>query len=313
MCGVGWFTRDKRHATFRRHARTGTVRPGYGPPVSNPAPTEHPTPAQAPVRRRHLSAVPTRRETLFDPADAWDRYRADGGRVARNELITHYAPLVGAVARKMAASMPPYVEVGDLISHGIFGLIDALEKFDPHAGVRFETYASVRVRGAIIDGLRHEDWVPRSVRAHARALDQASEELHRTLGRAPTSTDMAAHLGITIDALARNNTQVAQAQPAALDKVYEDHHDGPVLLRVLAQPGADPAEIVDARASITALAGSLARLEARRRLVIVLRYFEGLALTEIGTILGVTVSRVSQMHTEALATLRRELYALDAA
>jgi RNA polymerase sigma factor FliA len=243
----------------------------------------------------------------------WEHFKISGDRTAREQLILHYAPLVTMVANRVGAGLPSTVEQADLVSYGMFGLIDAIEKYQTDRDVKFETYASSRIRGAIIDELRAIDWIPRSVRTKARAVDRAFAELEGELRRAPTEHEVAARLQIDVSELRAVFTQLSTVNVAALDELLgsgsgSDRGDSLSLLDTLEDPAAeDPAGTVEAQETKILLARAIERLGEREKIVLVLYYYEGMTLAEIGRVLGVTESRISQMHTAAMLRLRTSL------
>ena len=239
----------------------------------------------------------------------WARYKLSGERPLRDQLILHYAPLVKFVAGRVGAGLPSSVDPADLVSYGIFGLIDAIDKFQPDRGVRFETYAAPRVRGAIIDELRSIDWVPRSLRAKARTIERTESELEGRLGRSPSDDELAEASGMTTDQLNDALTQVSSAMIMALDDVLVGGGGGePVRLSdSLASPEAGPGHEIERRETRHLLHEAILALGERHRLVLGLYYVEGLTLAEIGRVLGVTESRVCQIHTRAVLQLRSRL------
>jgi RNA polymerase sigma factor for flagellar operon FliA len=245
----------------------------------------------------------------------WDEYKKTGERRLRDQLIILYSPLVKYVAARVAVGLPQHVEQADLVSYGIIGLIDAIDRFDPAREVKFETYAIPRIRGAIIDELRAIDWVPRSVRAKARALEQAYAALEASLGRAPSDDELARELGIAEADLQAILQQVSFAGVAALDEVFfprGDRGDRVTLGDTLADTGTSPIALIEDKESREALARAVATLGERERMVLTLYYYEGMTLAEIGQVLGVTESRVCQIHAKAILQLRSRLGALDA-
>lgn len=245
----------------------------------------------------------------------WAVFKETGDRGARERLILHYAPLVTMVASRVGAGLPSSVEQADLVSYGMFGLIDAIEKFETNRAVKFETYASSRVRGAIIDELRAIDWIPRSVRTKARAVDRAFAELEGELRRAPSEQEVADRLEIGVGELRAVFTQLSTVNVAALDELLgsgSERGDSLTLIDTLEDPAApDPAGSVEAREMKIMLARAIERLGEREKIVLVLYYYEGMTLAEIGRILGVTESRISQMHTAAMLRLRSTLQEHD--
>jgi RNA polymerase sigma factor for flagellar operon FliA len=244
-------------------------------------------------------------------AQTWQRFKTTGDRDAREELILLYAPLVTMVANRVGAGLPTSVEQADLVSYGMFGLIDAIEKYETERAVKFETYASSRIRGAIIDELRAIDWIPRSVRTKARAVDRAFAELESELHRAPSENEVASRLAISVGELRGVFSQLATVNVAALDEMLgsgSERGDALSLLDTLEDPGAvDPQGSIEVQETKILLARAIERLGEREKIVLVLYYYENMTLAEIGRVLGVTESRISQMHTAAMLRLRTYL------
>jgi RNA polymerase sigma factor for flagellar operon FliA len=243
--------------------------------------------------------------------ELWRRYKNDADERARERLVVAYAPLVKYVAGRMASGLPPHVQEADLISYGLVGLISAIDRFDLEREIKFETYAITRVRGAIIDELRSLDWVPRSVRASAREIERANARLEHTLHRAPTDEEMAAELHVSVSDFQGTLLAIANSSVVALDELWtgaDASGDQVSLLDTLEDPSApDPAHAVDQRSRREMVADALARLPERERLVIALYYYENLTLREIGEVLGVSESRISQLHTKAVLRLRSHM------
>lgn len=241
----------------------------------------------------------------------WRDFKETGSTEARERLILHYAPLVKFVAGRLAAGLPQNVEQADLISFGMFGLIDALDRFDPAREVKFETYAIPRIKGAIIDELRALDWVPRSVRFKARELDKAYQHLEAKLGRPPTDEEVAGHLGVSLEELHEVINQISFVSVLALDDVVGgggERGEQRTLLDTLADAGsADPTSDLEGQEMRSILSAAISDLGEREKVVVTLYYFEGLTLAEIGDILGVTESRICQIHTKAVSNLRKSL------
>jgi RNA polymerase sigma factor FliA len=238
----------------------------------------------------------------------WADYKRTGAQDLRDELIVQYSPVVTYVAGRVAVGLPRSIEYADLVSYGIFGLIDAIEKFDADRGVKFETYAIPRIRGAVIDELRSIDWVPRSVRSKARAVEEAYATLESRLGRSPADAEVAAEMDITEAELQEILATISLAGVAALDDVIAGSVDGtgdaPTLGDVLADRGDDPGTVYEDQETKQALVEAITGLEERDKLVLALYYFEGLTLAEIGKVIGVTESRVCQLHTKLVLRLR---------
>ncbi len=240
--------------------------------------------------------------------DLWRRYKRDGDDRARERLVVAYSPLVKYVSGRMASGLPAHVEEADLISYGLGGLISAIERFELEREIKFETYAITRIKGAIIDELRSLDWVPRSVRARARAIERANTKLEHKLQRAPTDEEMADELEMSVSDFQDALLQISNSTVAALDELWtvsDASGDQVSLLDTLQDPGApDPAKVMDATDLKDRIADAIARLPEREKLVVALYYYENLTLREIGEVLGVTESRVSQLHTKAVLRLR---------
>ena len=265
--------------------------------------------ARAAAKGKAAQAVKTKVPATLE--ETWGSYKVDGSPEAREKLIVHYAPLVKYVASRVATGLPANVEQADLVSYGIFGLIDALEKFDPSREIKFETYAIPRIRGAIIDELRSLDWVPRSVRFKAREVEKAYSELEAKLKRAPSDAEIAEHLGVSLPELHDIVTQISFVTVTALEEVVSagpDRGESMSLLDTLADlAAADPAAGLEGNETRLMLSTAINSLSEREKIVITLYYFEGLTLAEIGDVLGVTESRVCQIHTKAVGQLRNNL------
>ena len=243
--------------------------------------------------------------------DLWRRYKASADERARERLVVAYSPLVKYVAGRMGSGLPAHVEEADLISYGLGGLISAIERFDLTREIKFETYAITRIRGAIIDELRTLDWVPRSVRARARAFERTNMKLEARLQRAPTDEEMAVELEISVDDFQDALVQISNSTIVALDELWnvsDSSGDSVSLLDTLPDRGApDPQVLVDESELRDRIADAIAALPEREKLVVALYYYENLTLREIGEVLGVTESRVSQLHTKAVLRLRSKL------
>jgi RNA polymerase sigma factor FliA len=231
----------------------------------------------------------------------WAEYRATGEAGLRNRLVLQYAPLVKYVAGRLRTRMPDSVDPDDLVSDGVLGLMDAIERFEPARGLSFQTFAVPRIRGAIIDGMRSMDFVPRSVRDKLRAVQRAQVLLEERLGRLPEDTEVAREVGIPVQQL-RDLSRQGNSNHASLDDFD--------LADELSSAADHQVEQGDVNASLMRVVDQLAE---RDQVIIALYYFEGLTLAEIGQVLGVTESRVSQVHRRATTTLREKLLALDSA
>jgi RNA polymerase sigma factor for flagellar operon FliA len=243
--------------------------------------------------------------------DLWRRYKQDGDKGARERLVVAYSPLVKFVAGRLGAGLPSHVEDADLISYGLMGLIGSIERFEPERGIKFETFAMTRIRGAIIDELRSLDWVPRSVRARAREIEAAQSKLEHQLQRAPTEAELAAKVGLTEEELQNSLLEIANSSVYALDELWsisDSSGDSVSLLDTISDPRAeDPQESLASSEVKDRLTESIGSLPEREQLVVALYYYENLTLREIGEVLGVTESRVSQLHTKAVMRLKSSL------
>ncbi len=243
--------------------------------------------------------------------DLWERFKAHGDPVVRERLILHYAPLVKYVAGRVGVGLPANVDQGDLVSYGVFGLIDAIEKFDLERAIKFETYAITRIRGAIIDELRAMDWIPRSVRSKARDVERAYAALEAELHRTPTEPEVAARMGITLKDLHGIFSQVSYVNVVALDEllgVSGEKGESLSLGDTLEDPRVeDPVTAFENEETKYLLSRAIDQLPEREKIVVTLYYYENLTLSEIGKVLGVTESRVCQMHTKAVIAMRAKL------
>lgn len=243
--------------------------------------------------------------------DLWRRYKDDGDEGARERLVVAYSPMVKFVAGRLGAGLPSHVEDADLISYGLVGLIGAIERFEPERGIKFETFAMTRIRGAIIDELRSLDWVPRSVRARAREIEAAQSKLEHELQRAPTEAELAAKLNLTEEELQSALLEIANSSVYALDELWtvsDSSGDQVSLLDTIAdESAADPQEALASTEVKDLLTEAIGGLPEREQLVVALYYYENLTLREIGEVLGVTESRVSQLHTKAVMRLKSSL------
>jgi RNA polymerase sigma factor FliA len=244
-------------------------------------------------------------------AELWRDYKAHGTKEARERLILHYSPLVKFVAGRVAAGLPQSIEQSDLVSYGIFGLIDAIDKFDLGRGFKFETYAISRIKGSIIDELRSIDWVPRSVRAKARAIERAFSKLENERKRTPDDRELAFELGMSEDELAQVLSQISFVGLVALDELLSaggaERDSATTVGDMLADRTHDPVHAFEMDEMKHLLADAINRMPDRERLVLTLYYYEGLTLSEIGDVLGVTESRICQIHTKAILQLRARL------
>jgi RNA polymerase sigma factor for flagellar operon FliA len=247
-------------------------------------------------------------ERMNSVEELWADYKSSGDQSARDRLILHYSPMVKYVAGRVAAAMPSHVDYADLVSYGILGLIDAIGKFEPERGIKFETYGVPRVRGAILDELRSTDWVPRSVRSKARAVDTAFSKLEGTLGRSPSDGELAGELGMTPSDLNGILRQTSRAGLLQLDDVlFHQGGSAQTLGDTIPDQNDSPGARMEREETREQLAKAIRQLDERERKVLTLYYYEGLNLSEIGDVLGVTESRTCQIHTKAVLHLRQRL------
>lgn len=243
-------------------------------------------------------------------SDIWRRWRECQEQSARQELVQKYAKIVKYVAGRMAIGLPHYVEFSDLMSAGLLGLIQAIDNFDHLRGIKFETYAIPRIRGAILDELRSQDWFPRSLRRKAKQLEEAFSTLEARLGRPATNQEVADALQIDVGELDGILGEVAVATIMSLDADTsgEESEQSNSLGDHLADPRAEDVERTLAAQEMRELiARRLAELPDKEQLVLVLYYYEELTLKEIGEILDVTESRVCQIHTKAIMRLKGKI------
>ena len=247
-----------------------------------------------------------------DTKSLWRQFSTNkDDKALRDRLIRTYAPLVKYVAGRLGSGLPAHVDEGDLVSYGLLGLIGAIERFDPNRDIKFETYAIARIKGSIIDELRAMDWVPRSVRSRARDIERAIGELERKLMRAPTDEEISEKLGVTVDDLNESLSEIGRSSIAALDELWTISSTGgdqvALIDTIEDTQGPEPQTELAQTELKEALGEAIARLPEREKLVVTLYYYEELTLREIGEVLGVTESRVSQLHTKAILRLKARL------
>ena len=260
-------------------------------------------------------AEPTAADAPAPPDSAvaglWDDFKRTGDPALRERLILHYSPLVKYVAGRVRVGLPGALDSADFVSSGIFGLIDAIERFEPDRHIKFETYAIARIRGAIIDELRALDWIPRSLRQKAREIEQASVRLEQSLGRTPSESEIAKELGIPLGELHQIFSKLSLVNVAALDELLAlptQSGDRIPLMETLEDGDApDPVALFETMETRALLARAVNSLPDRDKTVVTLYYFEGMTLAQIGEVLGVSESRVCQIHTKAVLTLRGKL------
>ena len=227
----------------------------------------------------------------------------------KDKLILEYAPLIRFIAQKIAVRLPSNIELDDLISSGVIGLMDAIEKYDPTRDNKFKTYAEFRIRGAILDELRAQDWVPRSVRDKAKLLDRTTMELEAQLGRIPADEEIAQRLNMTMDEFFDLLNQVRPVSVLSIDEqaTFSNVDKKSILNLLESCKLSNPFNQLNVKSIKEIVAKAIEELPERQRLVLSLYYYEDLNLKEIGKILRVTESRVSQLHAQAVSRLRQKL------
>ncbi|MFQ5515591.1 MAG: FliA/WhiG family RNA polymerase sigma factor [Myxococcota bacterium] len=224
----------------------------------------------------------------------------------KQQIVLEHTALVRYVVSRIASRLPAHVDLEDLHNTGVIGLMDAIDKFDPRRDCKFRTYAEFRVKGAILDELRALDWVPRSVRQKGRRLERAYEEVEQRLGREASDDEVARSLGIDVEELHALSHQAAGVAIVHMDQLRStDDWDAPLPGEVFEDPQSEnPFDSLRARRDADSLADCIAHLSEREKLVIMLYYYEDLSMKEIGSVLGITESRVCQIHGKALGRLR---------
>lgn len=265
--------------------------------------TERIAAATAPV---HVPA-PT---ALMDEDALWPRYQRTRDPAIRDTLIRRYAPLVRYVAGKVAAGLPSSVEFDDLVGYGVFGLFDAIEKFDPEKNVKFKTYAVTRIRGAIFDELRVMDWVPRSVRQKAREIEEAVMVLESRLGRPATDQEIARSMGVDDTEFSHIMLKISGTAVLSLNDVWFAGSEADRICigeSIEAPSGFNPESSVERDDIRRVVKQAIGELPEKEKKVLILYYYENLTLKEIGQVLEVTESRISQLHSKAVIRLRAKL------
>ena len=241
-----------------------------------------------------------------DKEKLWDVYRKKPTQELREQLIIEYAPLVKLVAGRLSMYLGHNVEYDDLVSYGIFGLIDAIDKFDLAKNVKFETYASLRIRGAILDQIRKMDWIPRTVRQRQRKMDEAIKQIEMRTGKNATDEELARELGLTEDELCNWQSQMKVTNVVSLNE-FEENGPEPVIDTSNKSHFAQPEDVVEEAELKETLVAALDLLTEKERKVIELYYYEEMTLKEISKILEVSESRVSQPHTKGLLKMRKRM------
>lgn len=237
----------------------------------------------------------------------WDEYSKNKTPELRERIIIEYASLVKIVAGKLGIYLGYNVEYDDLVGYGTFGLIDAIDKYDFDKGVKFETYASLRIRGAILDQVRRMDWLPRTVRQKQKRMDAAYQKLEAESGRFATDEELAAELDISVEELAQWQNQTKAAGVVSLDEYLEQGSENGIVGTVESEDFAGPEKQMEQKTMKELLVQSLESLTEKEKKVILLYYYEELTLKEISEVLEVSESRISQLHTKAIQKLRLKL------
>ncbi len=240
----------------------------------------------------------------------WQRWLRRRNVAARDHLIVSYSPLVKFIAGRVGSGLPASVDPGDLVSCGVLGLIDAIERFDPNQGVKFETFATPRIRGAIYDGLRQLDWVPRSIRTRAREVQRAIHEFEVVNGRSPSDPELAEQLGLERPELDRWLTSIASTTVGPLQRALDAGVEPVALSGEVPQ---SPSKLVEDQEVRELVRSEIGKLPDREKLVLSLYYDEGLTLVQIARVLGVSESRVPQLHSKSVLHLRSRLEAAGVA
>ncbi|MBB6675536.1 FliA/WhiG family RNA polymerase sigma factor [Cohnella nanjingensis] len=239
--------------------------------------------------------------------DVWRRWKEDGDSDAKKQLIEHYLPLVDYVSSRMAVGLPKNVSKDDLVSNGSMGLIDAIEKFDYQRGLQFETYASWRIRGSIIDGLRQGDWVPRSVRDKAKKMEDAYAVLEQRHLRSATDEEICDYLNISNKDFQQMLQEVAVATICSLEEPIREEESETRLSLLVDEKALNPEFKVHETYLKDSLAQGIEKLTAKERTVVSLFYYEDLSLSEIAEVMSLSPSRISQLHSKAILRLRAAL------
>ena len=241
-----------------------------------------------------------------DTDKLWNEYQKKPTQEIREQLILAYAQLVKLVAGRLSMYLGHNVEYDDLVSYGVFGLIDAIDKFDMTKNVKFETYASLRIRGAILDQIRKMDWIPRTVRQRQRKIDEAIKQIEMRTGRTATDEEIAVELGLSEDELLNWQSQLKVTNVVSLNE-FEETGQEPMMDSVNKNRFLQPEDVVAEKELKAKLIESLELLTEKERRVIELYYYEDLTLKEISLVLEVSESRVSQLHTKALLKMRKKM------
>jgi RNA polymerase sigma factor for flagellar operon FliA len=281
------------------------VRPAARPATRLKAVERESKPLPRPLPAVAVPAPPTLSEAELEVI--WRTFKRTRDENLRNTLIEHHMPLVRAIAERVLQTLPKSIELDDLSSAGTFGLMDAINGFDLSRGIKFKTYCTTRIRGSILDELRSQDWVPRLVRLKAHRLDRAIRQLEGELGRAPNQCEVATVLGITLEELQAHEAEANAKTIFSLSEKWDDGDEEKEMekVEILAdRKSVDPIDTIQQRDALDMITGSLTKKE---RLIILMYYYEGLTMREIGEIMELTESRVCQIHSNVMARLKAQL------
>jgi RNA polymerase sigma factor FliA len=229
---------------------------------------------------------------------------------SRNQLIEEYAPLINYIAQRMRRKLPRHIELDDLINSGVLGLIDAIEKFNPLKNIQFKTYAEIRIRGAILDGLRAQDWVPRSLRQKANKMASTYVQVEQKLGRPASMEDIADELKVEVEEVANILTQLESVPLISLEEIMPDPQEEikeSLSQQLLGLRGGDALSLLNLEQIKKAIGQAIEQLPPKEKMVVTLYYYEELTMKEIGKVLNITQSRISQLHTQAILRLKGKL------
>ncbi|MDK2836466.1 MAG: polymerase sigma factor FliA [Thermosediminibacterales bacterium] len=236
--------------------------------------------------------------------ELWQTYKKTRNSDVREKLILNYAPMVKHIAGRLYSVLPPHIDFDDLISFGVFGLIEAIENYQPERGIKFETYAYSRIKGAIIDQIRKNDWVPLSIRRKYKLLNEKYRFLEQKLGRAPTDSEMSKELGLTIEEYLEMLKQTSVENIISFeDMIYENNS----ILDIKQNQNDLPENFLENSEIKKILADAINKLPSKEKMVITLFYYEGLTFKEISIVMNLSISRVSQLHSKALLRMRGAL------
>jgi len=246
----------------------------------------------------------------MDEDDLWKKYNKSKSQEIRDYFVIKYAPLIKYVAGKISIALPQSIEFDDLVSYGVFGLIDAISKYDPTRGIKFKTYAMTRIRGAIFDELRSIDWIPRSIRQKAKQIEQVITDLENKLGRTVEYEEIAREMGVSNDEFQVLLNKLSGTSLLSLNDIWylgDDNDELSILETLEAPENMNPDVLIEKEEIRDYIIDAIKKLPDKEKKVIVLYYYEDLTLKEIGEVLDVTESRVSQLHTKAIMRLRGRL------